>query len=138
MTEGPERFRDLSGRPQQKRLSELSASIDELQRSGLPVVEYVLALHNRFAIPMMGVVLVLLGFPWLSVPWRKITISGALTEAMGLVFVGYLLVAVCTSAVSGGLLPPAVGAWLPVAAVFVLATPLWVRLIREGRRGAIT
>jgi lipopolysaccharide export system permease protein len=133
LTEGPERFRDLSGRPQQKRLAELSASIDELQRRGLSVAEYVLSFHNRFAIPLMGFMLVLLGFPWLSAPWRKRSISGALTEAMALVFVGYLLVAVCTSAVSGGLVSPAVGAWLPVIAVFTLAMPRWVSLIREGQ-----
>jgi Predicted permeases len=133
LTEGPERFRDLSRRPQQKKLAELSANIEELQRRGLPVAEYVLAFHNRFAIPLMGFALVVLGFPWLSVPWRKRAVSGALTEAMALVFVGYLLVAVCTSAVSGGLLSAAVGAWLPVMVVFIIAMPSWVRLIREGQ-----
>jgi hypothetical protein len=28
---------------------------------------------------------------------------------------------------------PAVGAWLPVIAVFTLAMPRWVSLIREGQ-----
>jgi lipopolysaccharide export system permease protein len=132
LTEGPERFREVSGRPQQKKLAELSANIEELQRRGLPVAEYVLALHSRFAIPLMGFALVLLGFPWLSVPWRKRAISGALTEAMALVFVGYLLVAVCTSAVSGGLLSAVAGAWLPVVTVFLAAAPLWVRLLKKS------
>ncbi len=132
LTEGPERFREVSGRPQQKKLAELSANIEELQRRGLPVAEYLLALHSRFAIPLMGFALVLLGFPWLSVPWRKRAISGALTEAMALVFVGYLLVAVCTSAVSGGLLSAVAGAWLPVVTVFLAAAPLWVRLLKKS------
>jgi lipopolysaccharide export system permease protein len=133
LSETPNRFRDYSGRPQQKPLGELGEAIREIGRLGLPVSEYRLAWHNRFAYPVIGLGLLLLIFPWLSVPWRNRTLSGALTESMALAFCGYILVAIFTAAVSGGLLAAPAGAWAPVIIVFLAAIPGWSKLVHGWR-----
>ncbi len=129
----PRRFRDLSGRPQQKNFAGLAETIEELKRRGIDAAEYHLAMHNRFAYPLIALALVLLFFPWMSAPHRRPTVSGALIEAIGLVFCAYFLAAVAAASVSNGLLAPVPGAWLPPAVIGLFAVPRWLRLAFGAR-----
>lgn len=131
--ERPGRFRDLRGRPKQKSLAELSATISELEGRGLSATKYRLEFHNRFAYPFLALGLVLLALPWLCAPSRKRTTSGALIEAMGLVFGAYFLVMITNAAVSGGAMPAALGVWLPVGLVTAAAVAGWLLILRRRR-----
>ncbi len=134
-TERPDRFRDLSGRPRQKRLGELSATIALLERRGLQAGEYRLERHNRWAYPLLGLLLLVFAFPRLADPARRRSLAGELLQAVGLVFAAYLMVALATTAVSGGLLAPWAGAWLPPLAILAAAGCSWGLHWRRGRGG---
>jgi lipopolysaccharide export system permease protein len=131
--ERPGRFRDLRGRPKQKSLAQLSTTIAELEGRGLSATKYRLELHNRFAYPFLALGLVLLALPWLCVPSRRRTTSGALIEAMGLVFGAYFLVMIANAAVSGGVMSVTLGVWLPVGLVTASAAAGWLLLFRRWR-----
>ncbi|MBN2493238.1 MAG: LptF/LptG family permease [Deltaproteobacteria bacterium] len=122
---GPERFRDLSGRPAQKSLFDLGATADALRSRGLRADEYLLEMHLRFAYPLAGLVLLVLVLPFLISPSSRRTAAGAILLAAGLCFAAYFLIAVGRSAVAGGALHPAVGAWLPVAVLGLAAALAW-------------
>ncbi len=127
--ETAETFRDLAGRPAQKTLPRLGADIEAMERRGLSSTEYRLAWHQRWAYPLLGMALLWLWFPALVVPWRRRTVSQALTESAALVLAGYLLLALCRSAVAGGRLAPGLGAWLPLAIVLLAAGAHWSWLL---------
>jgi lipopolysaccharide export system permease protein len=131
--EQPGRFRNLRGRPKQKSLAELAATIAELEGRGLSATRYRLEFHNRFAYPFLALGLVLLALPWLCAPSRRRTTSGALIEAMGLVFGAYFLVMLANAAVSGGAISAALGVWLPVGVVAASAAAAWLVLFRRRR-----
>lgn len=124
-TEDPDLFCDFSGRPQQKNIIQLMSAISSLKRRGLASAEYSLELHRRFAYPFMGILMVLFLFPWLSSPVGSRSTSAAVVQATVMVFAGYLIVAFCTTAVSGGLLPPWLGAWVPPLLFSVACIPAW-------------
>jgi lipopolysaccharide export system permease protein len=129
--ERPDLFRILRGRPKQKPLAELSASIAEMERRGQDLVEYRMELHNRFAYPALGFMLVLLVLPWLSRPSRRLTLAGALTEAMGLIFGSYFLVGLATALVSGRAVSPAAGVWFPVVILATASLAVWIVVFRK-------
>jgi lipopolysaccharide export system permease protein len=129
--ESPDLFRVLRGRPKQKPLGELSASIAEMEHRGQDLVEYRMELHNRFAYPALGFMLVLLIVPWLSRPSRRLTLAGALTEAMGLIFGAYFLVGLATALVSGRAVSPATGVWFPVAILAGAALVVWIVVFKK-------
>lgn len=127
--ETPETFRDLAGRPAQKTLPQLGADIEAMERRGLSSTEYRLSWHLRWAYPLLGIALLWLWFPALVVPWRRRTVAQALTESAALALAGYLLLALCRSAVAGGRLSPALGAWLPLLVVLLAAAIHWAWLL---------
>lgn len=131
--ERPGRFRNLRGRPKQKSLAELSATIAELEGRGLSATKYRLEFHNRFAYPLIALGLVLLALPWLCSPSRRRTTSGALIEAMGLIFGAYFLVMLANAAVSAGAISAALAVWLPMGLVAVSAAATWMILFRCRR-----
>lgn len=134
--EQPDRFRDLRGRPKQKTAAELVRTIEDMRRRGLGAVEYRLELHNRFAFPGLGMVLVLAVFPWLCAPQRRRTLAGALIEATVVLFCAYFVVGMITAAVSGGALGAGWGAWTPVLLASAAAAGVWLRTLRRAKRGA--
>jgi len=133
--ERPGRFRDLRGRPKQKSLSELAVAIEELERRGLSTARYRVEYHNRFAYPLLGFALILLALSWLGDPSRRRTLAGALIEATGLIFGAYFLVMMTTAAVTGGAVSAALGVWLPVVLVLVLALLGWMIRPKMRRLG---
>jgi len=133
--EGPERFRPLRGRPRQKGLAELAETSRLLERRGARATSYRLEMHLRFAFPLLGLLLVLVAFPFQTLPYRRRSVSGALFEAVLLVMGAWLVVAVCTTAVGGGLLEPWLGGWLPVMVVAVALLVSWVLVYRAPAGG---
>ncbi len=131
----PERFRDLRGRPKQKHIAELAEVIDDLDNRGFSSVRYRLEYHNRFSYPLLGFGLVVLALSWLGVPSRRRTLAGALIEATGLIFGAYFVVMMTTAAASGGAVPVALGAWLPVLLVMAVALGAWLLRLRPGWSG---
>ncbi len=125
-TEKPERFRDFSGRPQQKNIIQLLSTISMLNTKGIDSSEYSLELHRRFTYPFLGILLVFLLFPWLSDPLVSRSASAAVVQASSVVFAGYLVVVFCTTAVSGGLLSPVLGAWLAPALFLFAGAAGWI------------
>jgi lipopolysaccharide export LptBFGC system permease protein LptF len=134
-TERPGRFENLRGRPKQKSLAQLAATIDALEHRGLSATRYRLEYHNRFAYPLLALGMVLLALPWLCAPRRRRTLAGALIEATGLIFGAYFLVMMASAAVTGGACSAALGVWLPVAAVMAMALLGWMVLVKRGRLG---
>jgi LPS export ABC transporter permease LptG len=128
--ESQDRFRDFSGRPQEKTLGQLFESIDGMEKRGLSSISYRLAVHHRFSFPLLGLILLLVFMPWLIRPDRYRTMAGALLESLGLVFGAYLVVVFCNAAVSGRILPPAMGGWLPVFVRLLFGGVFW-----SGRHG---
>jgi len=133
--ERPGRFENLRGRPKQKSLAELAKTIAALEHRGLSATRYRLEYHNRFAYPLLAFGMVLLALSWLCTPRRQRTLAGALIEATGLIFTAYFLVMMASAAVTGGACSAALGVWLPVAAVGVVALFVWAVLIKRGRLG---
>lgn len=134
--ENPERFRPLWGRPQQKSLAELYETSRLLEERGARATSYRLEMHLRFTFPLLGVLLVLLAFPFQTLPFRRRSVSGALFEAVILVMGTWLVVATCTAAVGGGLLEPWLGAWLPVMLVVVALLVSWSLVFRAPAGGS--
>jgi len=132
-TETPERFKEVTGRPKQKNIVELYQSIDELRRRGISARSYQMEIHSRFSYPLLGIAVILIIFPLLCAPHRNRSIAGALLEAVGLVFGSYLLLAVASAAVAGGMVSPACGAWGPVGLLLMLAIVQWGRMV-VGKR----
>jgi LPS export ABC transporter permease LptG len=130
-SEGPDRFRDLRGRPKQKSYAQLSRDIEEMGNRGFPATAYLLERNNRFAYPLLGFCLVLFALPWIAQPSRRRALAGALTESIGLVFIAYFLVTMATSAVSGGLLAAWAGAWMPPAFILLAALSAWALVLRR-------
>ncbi len=131
-TERPVLFRDFWGRPQQKTISQLLLTMALLHKKGVGSAEYSLELHRRFSYPLMGMLLVLLLFPWLCEPVNTRSTSAAIIQATGAVFAAYLIVVFCTTAVSGGLFSPIVGAWLPPVLFLLAGVTAWM-VSRTGR-----
>lgn len=134
-SEKPDRFRDLSGRPKQKDLASLSATIEQLERRGLNAAEYRLEWHNRFAYPLLGLALLGIALPWLVRPARRRTLAQALLEASGLVFVGFLMVSLSVSSVSGGLVAAWIGAWAPFGLLSLAVALSWFIFTRGAKQG---
>jgi lipopolysaccharide export LptBFGC system permease protein LptF len=133
--EGPERFRDLSGRPQQLGLRALSETAAALERRGLGAAEHRLEWHARFSRPLVGLLLVLLLLPFALAPERAHSLARAILLAAGLGALAFFLFAAGQSAVATGALAPALGAWLPAGALGLAALAAWLRPARRGRQG---
>jgi lipopolysaccharide export system permease protein len=124
-SEGPERFRDLSGRPQQLGLAELGETATALERRGLTAQEHRLEWQARFARPLAGFGLVLLLLALAARPQRAHSLARAILEGGALGAGVYLLFAFGQSGVAGGWLPPALGAWLPAGLVLAAGGLAW-------------
>ncbi|HOX45942.1 MAG TPA: LptF/LptG family permease [Myxococcota bacterium] len=132
-SEGPARFRDLSGRPQQHALGALSETAAALEARGLGAAEHRLEWHARFSRPLVGILLVLLLLPFALAPERAHSLARAILLAAGLGALAFFLFAAGQSAVATGALAPALGAWLPAGALGLAALAVWLRQARRGR-----
>jgi len=128
-----EAFIIRQGRPEQMRIPELEEQIGNREAVGLPVAQYVLALHNRFAYPLAGLPAALLAVGLALRPGRKGHLTVALVEGLTVVMVLWGMMVIARALVVGERIGAGVAAWLPVIVLVVSASGLWLR--REGRLG---
>lgn len=131
---GKEGFRVLLGRPEQMRLSELTDQIRTRKEVGLPVQQFLLGLHNRFAYPFAGLPAALLAVGLALRPGRKGHLTTAMVEGLIVAVVLWGLMVVCRTLVLAERMPPVLAAWAPFAILSVAAALLWLRLDGVLRR----
>lgn len=131
---GPEGFRVRLGRPEQMRVRELLEQIQTRREVGLPVQQFVLGLHNRFAYPFAGLPAALLAVGLALRPSRKGHLTTAMVEGLVVAMSLWGLMAVCRTLVLAERLPPAVAAWAPFIILSLAAIGLWLRLDGGLRR----
>lgn len=126
-------FRILLGRPEQMRVSQLAEQIEARKKVGLPAARFVLALHNRFAYPLMGFAAALVAVGMALRPGRKGHLTAALLEGLLVAVALWGLLVVSKSLVLSDRLAAPVAAWLPFVLLLSVALVLWLR--REGKLG---
>jgi lipopolysaccharide export system permease protein len=117
---------DLSirpGRPEQMSASVLDEQIRARRRVGLPDRLFSLALHNRVAVPLMGVPAALLALALALRTGRK-GITAVLMQGLLVTLALWGLMVVARGLVVGGRLAPPVAAWAPVVVLGVTAIAL--------------
>jgi len=139
LTELPEETLDLGiprsllairpGRPEQMRLPVLRQQIRARREVGLPDQLYLLALGNRFAYPLAGVLAALVAVALALRPERGASLTGALVEGLAVTMALWGLTVVARAMVVGGHLQPILAALLPL-----LALGLALLILLRGRR----
>lgn len=117
--DGPDAFSVLPGRPGQMRQAVLSRQIGLRRELGLPVAEYVLEWHNKWAWPAAGIPAGLLALALALRRDRRGHFTAALLESVGVSLAFWLTHGLSFSLGLSGRLPAAVAPW--VAGVLFLA-----------------
>lgn len=119
-------FRTEAPEPDRMTARELRAYIDELKASGYAVLEYEVALHRKFAFPLVTLVMTLIAVPFAVTTGKRGALYGiGLGIALALVY--WTAISVFAALGASGVLPPALAAWAPnllfgAAAAFLLLT----------------
>jgi lipopolysaccharide export system permease protein len=98
--------------PDQMNYSQLKAFIKDLQKRGYSVQELLIELHEKFALPFVSMVMVILGLPFAFRSGKKGSLYG-IGLGIGLVVVYYAAFAVLSALGQIGLFPPFLAAWAP-------------------------
>lgn len=91
---------------------ELKQQISILQQAGADTKRLEVILHMKFSVPFSGLIFVLLGVP-LGLRVKRGTKAIGIIISIVLVFIYYVLVSTARSFGNGGVLDPALAAWLP-------------------------
>jgi lipopolysaccharide export LptBFGC system permease protein LptF len=119
-------FRTEAPEPDRMTAAELRAYIDELKASGYAVLEYEVALHRKFAFPLVTLVMTLIAVPFAVTTGKRGALYGiGLGIALALVY--WTAISVFAALGASGVLPPALAAWAPnllfgATAAFLLLT----------------
>ncbi len=122
---GKNSFNIQLGRPEQMRVKELLQQIRTRDQAGLATQTFVLALHNRFAYPLMGFPGALLAIGLALKPGRKGQLTTALVEGMGLTTALWAMMVLGKALVQAERLSPTIAAWGPSAVLGVVAIVFW-------------
>ena len=124
ITEAPSYFSREHRSPAQMSFGQLRTYIRELAASGYRPVQLVVRLHQKLTYPLSAFVMALLALPFglNRSGGRRLSAMHGVALAMGLGIGYFLLVAVLGKMGEANLLPPALGAWLPIvlASLFAL------------------
>ncbi len=124
--DGPDAFAVRPGRPAQMRAGVLSRQIALRRSLGLPVAEYVLEWHNKWAWPLAGLPAGLLALGLALRRERRGHFTAALVESVAVSLVFWLAQGLCFSLGLTGRLPPAAAAWA-ADALFLVAGAVSLR-----------
>jgi len=91
---------------------ELKEQIRILQQAGVDTKRLEVILHMKYSVPFSGLIFVLLGVP-LGLRIKRGTKATGIIISIVLVFVYYVFVSTARSFGNGGVLDPALAAWLP-------------------------
>ncbi|MBL8918274.1 MAG: LptF/LptG family permease [Myxococcaceae bacterium] len=118
-------FRIRQGRPEQMPLADLQAQQVIRARVGLPVERFSLAMHNRFAYPLLGVAAALLAMSLALRPARRGHLTLALIEGLLVSLALFTFMLMAKALVLGERISPAAAAWTPIVGLVVLGFGLW-------------
>lgn len=114
--EGPSYFGQEYRRPAEMSYRELGAYIRALEESGYEPGMLRVRWHQKFSYPVSALVMVMLALPFgLNRGGGRVTTMQGVALALGLGIGYFLFVALFGKMGEAGLLPPALGAWAPVA-----------------------
>jgi lipopolysaccharide export system permease protein len=114
-----------SGRPEFMPVGELLQQRAARARVGLPVERFTLALHNRFAYPVTGLMATLLAVTLALRPGRRGHLTVALVEGLAVTLGLFALLLAGKALVLGQHVSPAVSAWGPAAGLVAISAALW-------------
>lgn len=132
---GRDTFGVMLGKPEQMSLALLQAQRVVRERVGLSTERLDLALHNRFAYPLTGLMAALAAVALAARPSRRGHLTVALVEGLGVAGALWVLMLLARSAVLADRLPAWAAAWLPPLGLGLLALALgrWVERLAAAR-----
>jgi lipopolysaccharide export system permease protein len=98
--------------PQEMNSKELEQQINILQQVGADTKSFEVILHMKYSVPFSGLIFVLLGVP-LGLQVKRGSKATGIIISIILVLVYYIFVSTARSFGNGGVLDPALAAWLP-------------------------
>jgi LPS export ABC transporter permease LptG len=98
--------------PQEMNSKELEQQISILQQAGADTKSFEVILHMKYSVPFSGLIFVLLGVP-LGLQVKRGSKATGIIISIILVLVYYIFVSTARSFGNGGVLDPALAAWLP-------------------------
>src|SRR5712692_9329693 len=116
--------------PKELTLGQLGRAIAAKRAAGLPFVPELVEYHRKFSIPFACVVFALVAVP-LGVQPVRAARSRGFTLSLGMIFVYYVLLSIEQAMAEQGLVPAAVGLWLPNVFFAALGSYLFVQAARE-------
>jgi len=121
----PRTFSIRQGRPEQMPLADLRAQQVIRAKVGLPVERFWLAMHNRFAYPLLGVAAALLAMSLALRPNRRGHLTLALIEGLLVSLALFAFMLMGKALVLGEHISPGVAAWAPIAGLLMLGFGMW-------------
>jgi len=109
--------------PQEMNSKELKQQINILQQAGADTKNFEVDLHMKYSVPLSGLIFVLLGVP-LGLQVKRGGKSAGIIISIVLIFIYYIFVSTTRSFGRGGMLTPALAAWLPNIIFAILGTIL--------------
>jgi lipopolysaccharide export system permease protein len=122
--------------PKEMTLGELRERIASERARGRAAHEEEIELHRKFSIPFACVVFTLVGVP-LSIPPSRAVRSRGFSMSLVLIFLYYIPLTVGQTLADKGILPAAVGLWLPNLGFLALGAYLFRSAAREAPIWAI-
>ena len=119
--------------PEEMSLRELKQAVRSRSARGESVIPETMEVHRRFAFPFAPLVFALLGVAIVLGPSRPRTgRSHGVASCLAWLFGYYALLSLGTAMAETGRIPPALGPWLPNAAVGLVSVHLFVRTLKES------
>ncbi|MEZ5290111.1 MAG: LPS export ABC transporter permease LptF [Vicinamibacterales bacterium] len=108
----PETFVTQIPPPEQMTYRQLQRYVDEVRAAGHDVREHQVALHRKFAFPLVTVVMTLIGVPFAVTIGRRGALYG-IGVGVVLALTYWTMISVFAALGAGGALPPILAAWAP-------------------------
>ena len=99
-------------KPDRMTFAQLRRYIDELEASGYTVLEHKVALYQKFAFPLVTLIMTLIAVPFALTTGKRGALYG-IGVGIALALVYWTAISVFAAFGSGGLIPPALAAWAP-------------------------
>ncbi len=128
LTEPPETFRNNTMSVESATVLESRAYIKRLQKAGLPFGEALSQYYNKFAFPFVVLIVAFLSIGISGKSQRNVFVI-SLTLSLGMAVLFYVAQMITMLMAKFGMLPPLMGAWLPVA-MFIAISAFLIRRAR--------
>ena len=110
--EPAEYFKTEAPEPDHMNFAQLGAYIGQLKASGYAVLEYEVALHRKFAFPLVTLIMTLIAVPFAVTTGKRGAMYGV-GVGIALALVYWTAISVFAALGAGGLLSPLLAAWAP-------------------------